>query len=900
MSSRFAILLLILILAPSGIAQRNSPVAASSPQTSGIVPQGTDPLAKARAELETAEKAHPGNSVEVCDALENLIGLEIDAHLVDDSTLAEVTRELATAKAGPGERSKQYVAALGEMSEVLVALDRPAEGRPYAERALTLAGEVIPDTTDYGDMADTLGFVCQALGDLQCALRAERIGLATARKLNAKDPFELVGSMSNMADTLRQLGDWDGAISTLEEALAFAYKNAPDDPHMAVIENNLGSTYSQHGELEKAIPHLLKSLDLTRKQYGENSALLFDLKRNLASLYGRRGEFALSWKYFEETLGGRRSAGFDAAHSHSNYAISLAQGGKLTSAIEHGLMGARLGRENFVLSARTLPERQALAFNRVRARGLDVALSVVAKHPELVSAEVFQEVVRSRALVADEMARRQKNLNRTSDPEVARLLKELDGARSALLTLEQAGTGRTGPGEAGAAVTSRAATPEAIVAATEAMEQAEAAVAQQSATFRDEERVTAVALDDVRRNIPREAVLISYVRFSRSKIEVVDPKGDKTASYVAFVFHPETGGLKLFDLGEAHGIDAFVEAARKTVETETHAGGLGGKRNERAYREAAGALRARIWDPLQGEFGAAKLLLVVPDGELNLIPFAAFPDGAGYLLDHGPVVATLSSERDLIPESHVGHKSGLLAVGNPTFGVAQRQGGMALGAATRGGLLSCDEFTRVQFPALPASAGEVRDIAAQWRAANASGKAEELLGDEATRDSFMREAVRGQVLHVATHAFVLSQSCGDGNPLLHSGLVFAGANGQRENAMLTAQQIASMDLNGVDWAVLSACNTGGGELHDGEGVLGLQRAFRIAGARSVILTLWPVDDDMSRRYMHALYGQRFGRDATTADAVWAASRSLLAQRRALGLSTHPWYWAGFVSSGAWE
>jgi CHAT domain-containing protein len=104
----------------------------------------------------------------------------------------------------------------------------------------------------------------------------------------------------------------------------------------------------------------------------------------------------------------------------------------------------------------------------------------------------------------------------------------------------------------------------------------------------------------------------------------------------------------------------------------------------------------------------------------------------------------------------------------------------------------------------------------------------------------------------------------------------------------------------VDWAVLSACDTGNGELRDGEGVLGLERAFRVAGARSVLMTLWPVDDDVTRRFMHQFYAQRLGLHASTADSAWNASRKLLAERRAAGKSTHPWYWAGFVSSGGWE
>ena len=156
------------------------------------------------------------------------------------------------------------------------------------------------------------------------------------------------------------------------------------------------------------------------------------------------------------------------------------------------------------------------------------------------------------------------------------------------------------------------------------------------------------------------------------------------------------------------------------------------------------------------------------------------------------------------------------------------------------------------------------------------------------------------MLHVATHAFVLDKSCGNGNPLLRSGLVFAGANHERQASVLTAQQIASLDLEGLDWAVLSACDTGNGELHDGEGVLGLVRSFRVAGAKTVVMTLWPVEDEVARRYMRVLYTERFARHMTSADAAWRATGSLLAERRAAGKSTHPWYWAGFVASGAWQ
>jgi CHAT domain-containing protein len=100
--------------------------------------------------------------------------------------------------------------------------------------------------------------------------------------------------------------------------------------------------------------------------------------------------------------------------------------------------------------------------------------------------------------------------------------------------------------------------------------------------------------------------------------------------------------------------------------------------------------------------------------------------------------------------------------------------------------------------------------------------------------------------------------------------------------------------------VLSACNTALGEIRPGEGVLGLRRAFQIAGARTVIMSLWSVDDQATRRWMQALYEARLARSLDTADAVRSASLAVLAERRAAHRSTHPFYWAAFVAAGDWR
>src|SRR5262249_29612401 len=209
----------------------------------------------------------------------------------------------------------------------------------------------------------------------------------------------------------------------------------------------------------------------------------------------------------------------------------------------------------------------------------------------------------------------------------------------------------------------------------------------------------------------------------------------------------------------------------------------------------------------------------------------------------------------------------------------------------------------------------------------------------ANERAFKRAAPGHRVLHLATQGFFLGAECspasngtrsvgglaaaGNGdagspkrtnpasaalheNPLLMSGLALAGANRRAtagpddDDGILTAEEVAAMNLAGVEWAVLSACDTGLGEVKNGEGVFGLRRAFQVAGVRSVIMSLWSVDDEATRLWMRALYQGPLPRHLNTAEAVRAAGLSALRERRAKSQNTHPFFWAAFVAAGDWR
>lgn len=841
-----------------------------------------DPVAIARDALKTAEAAHPGNTPEVAKALNDLVRAEFDEGVFDADSVTQAERAVKVSEAAGGTESELSVIALSNLAETLVAQSRPAEARPFAERAVGIAEQSQPGGEGIIWAASALGDLCNALTDFPCAIKYDNEAIAAERLPGPDHEWLLAATLGNLSDVLERTGDHAGAAKALEEALAAAQHSHPNDPQISVLEADLGESLLRAQKFSEALPHLTKAAADLDRNFGPGNPGTSRVQISLGELYARTGQFALSYKNYEAAFANAQTTADELARERGAYSRALASGGDYSRAIEQGLLAEKMSRETFELQARTLPEREALAYEQHRPVGIYSVLSVIAKHPELPSAAIYEEVIHSRALVQDEMARRQRNLNATSDPEVARLLQDLKSAQAELL-------------EAVSAPPAAKGTQAAIAAAQSRLDEIERTLAQRSSAVRNDEREDTVTLADLRRNMPAHSVLVSYVTFKREAVNAVDPAAVNTPSYLAFVLHADSNRIGVVDLGDSKTINDLVTRIRASAQEEMHAGGLGSARTERLYREAGAALRMRIWDPLRSELAGAKLAIVVPDGLLDLVPFAGLPEGKGYLIERGPVIHMLSSERDLIPSDTSARKTGMLAIGGPSFDLAEVS---RPASPLRDTPLSCDLFQKLVFDPLPGAAEEVTDISATWKRWNKQEPFQRLTGAEATRTNFLDEAPNSRVLHVATHAFVLDRSCGGGNPLLHSGLVFAGANHSREAAILTAQQIASLDLNGVDLAVLSACNTGNGELRDGEGVLGLQRAFRIAGARSIVMTIWPVDDKVTGSFMHEFYNELLINHESTANAAWFSARKLLLDRRAAGLSTHPWYWAGYIGSGA--
>jgi CHAT domain-containing protein len=312
--------------------------------------------------------------------------------------------------------------------------------------------------------------------------------------------------------------------------------------------------------------------------------------------------------------------------------------------------------------------------------------------------------------------------------------------------------------------------------------------------------------------------------------------------------------------------------------------------------------------PLQEALDRVSQLLISPDGALNLIPFAALRDREGRYLAQDHRITYLATGRDLLRLDAPG--KGLagrpLIIADPLFDLPDsRKFAKTVDIARqRRSVTTGTDLSSVYFAPLAGASREARAIGTLLPDSIV------LTGKAATKAT-LKSYPAPRILHIATHGFFLdddtskhSAAAADGrslesgggiqNPLLRSGLALAGANASSRDGILTALEVSGFNLWGTRLVTLSACDTGLGEVKNGEGVYGLRRALVLAGAETLVMSLWPVSDQVTRELMTAYYtglAQGQGRGE--------ALRQVQLKMMKRADRQHPFYWASFIQSGEW-
>lgn len=588
-----------------------------------------------------------------------------------------------------------------------------------------------------------------------------------------------------------------------------------------------------------------------------------------------------------------------------------------------------LARDAVALDARRLSEREALQLARQRGHALDL----VAELEDAAGARVvWDRLVRIRGSVRAEIDARHLPLAWRGDTAlVAAHGRWVAGQRGYARALVD---WRADPHDSAAAAGAGA--------ARTAAENAEAAYARALRTRGGARPVEEAGLADVQASLGARQALVGFLEFrTRAGANRLD----------AFVTRGPGGAVERIALGDADSLRDEIAAWRERLETPPAADPAAARRAEQACRRYGERVRARVWDPIAARLGDATEVDLVPDGAVTDLAWQALPAGDDrYLVERGPELHVLGAERERLSPAAPAAERSLLAVGAPNFDramaaapVAVATGAAPSAAVLRGDPDICASGRRPVFEPLPGARLEIEAIARRWRA-RPGYEATTLEGDAATEDAFRRLAPGHAVLHLATHGFVTGDTCqrasagsrgiggvepltyaahpgpgsrpGSGAPAAQGGpspatspwidrrvwLALAGANhppdaASGNNGFLTAEEVATLDLTGTDWVVLSACHSALAPDWARDGAQGMRRAFGIAGARSVIASGWAVEDLATREWMEALYAARARGVTNAARAVAAADRAVLAARRATRRSTHPFHWAAFGASG---
>lgn len=863
---------------------------------------------QARRALEIAERVCGPESPRLAFILGTLA-----SHAMEDgdplTALTAAQRLLKVVEGNPCATTDEQVSAFETLGETLVSLGEYEQAQEWLEKAIavsrTYRGTATVDATKG---MTVLARVRRALGDLEGARALDQEALALLEKMGAQRSSRTVRLLFDLAEIQLDLGDYAAAQSVYDRAIRVYIGSVLGENHPAAklgITNLKSVLHGPEGE-STGMPRYRAALGMLEAMVGPDHE---------AAVLG------------QQALGRVLIAEDEPA-----------------AALEALLRADVAARRRFRTAVTGLSERRALRYAQTRRQDLGRILSLVGdslgSQADFV-ARAWDGVVGSRGLVMEAVTARVRSLHVEPDTSIAHLNGALAEARQRLSALWIRGP----QAESFEVFQARLRT------AAEAVQRDEEALAERSPLFRQELQRGSLGIREVSAAMPESSALVGIVRYAHFPSFDARSDGER---YVAFLLGPGQAEPLRINLGDADVVDAAVTGWRKAVLSPGARPDAAAA--EAACRRAGERLRALVWDPITGEIAGARRVFVVPDGALCLVNLAALPGTReGYLVEEGPTIHLLSSERDLVPspvDSVSG--SGLLALGDPDFDrggpLATRAAVGVRGAETDSGAgeaseetrraprTECAAFRSLRWDPLPWTRREVEDVVSSVSdttgtvaASPGTGEATTLLAESgATERNLRRSAPGKRLLHLATHGFFLGKGCRGGvyrtrglgglmdaapeavrageseNPLLLSGLVLAGANRRSpatpgdDDGILTGEEIATLDLSGVEWAVLSACETGVGEVRAGEGVFGLQRGFRMAGARTVVMSLWSVEDRATREWMKALYDARIHRGETTMDAVREASLACLLHRRRAGQSTHPFYWGAFVAAGGWR
>lgn len=825
-----------------------------------------------------------------------------------DKALPLYQRALAINEKAFDPEHEAIASSLNNLALLYVNLGQYDNALPLYQRALTVAEKVLgPEHAATAISLNNLAWLYQTLGQYEKALLLYRRALAIREKAFGPEQADTATILDNLALLYVDRGQYDVALPFYQRALAI-YEKAFGSEHEAIANglNNLALLYVDLGEYDKALPMYQRALAILEKTFGSEHASTASILDNQGELYSALGQFNKALPLYQRALAVREKVFWaehsDIAKSLQNLAFFHGEQHQSHDALHFFLRGRDVSNRVIARSFPILGEQEKLVFVKKSERGYYGSLSLIQRQLPNDAAAVragLDTILSRKAIVFDAQARQQEAIAKSLDPETKKLWNELTSQRVILAKQMQSGAGNLMPEEYQSH----------LKALQDAISKLESRLAAKSALVAQNLKQRNVTSKEVARVLGEDSVLVEYAK-------IQDYDWDKKQwtniwRYLAFVLKGD-GSVMLVDLGEASSLDQEIARFLRMVNGQLES-------SFARQQEATHQLYQRLWHPLVAVVGNTFNVIISPDGMLNLVPFAALQDEKGRYLIEEKKISYITSGRDLTKDA-IGIKPSyeLFLAAAPQFERFPSYS-LMVGSDKPSQTVVRSAGFNMQFTPLPGTSREATQIPPYL-----GGRKIVRIGNEATEDSVLN-ALHPRILHLATHGFFLADQpvwakepsgvfrAQGGrkviairpnsyeNSLLRSGLAFAGANHAAEvkdgrDGLLTALEVSGMDLHGTDLVTLSACETGRGEIITGEGVFGLRRAFALAGASHLMMSLWRVSDKVTAQQMTRFY-QLYGKGVEPAAALREAQLSTIAELRGRGVEYPPALWAPFIMQG---
>ena len=808
-------------------------------------------------------------------------------------------RSLAISKKKQGVKHVATASDLNELGWNLRLQERYEEAEPLLLQALEIRQDLLgDDDINTGISLSNVGSLRQAQGDFRTAHQFYERALAVLEKATGKDDPQVAICLDNMSGMLVRQGRLEEAEKVAKRALAI--RKSKLDPKHALITDSihgLGWIMVQRGRYGEAEGYLRDSLRRYEKGLGEESRHTAASAGLLGTALKEQGRLAEAAPLIRRSLAIERRV-LGPRHPRTIYGVLLlAEVEQEQGRPERAWALVREARESTrervhrLFASANEAERFRYMGEQARCLRMIVSLALESEDPE--HRDVAYSALldwKGQVFRSTEWLRR-----RVSAGLSASQLETLGEFRAVQAELSKLFGARVSRDRA-----ARARRLEHLIARRTKLEDG------LIQSLRDHWVETSGDVARISSSLPKGSTLVDlHIRDAgepgQEPGEGVPAPGGRVS---AWIVRAGARNVVHVDLGDAVRIRSRVERLLRGMSPKSSTG-----------------LREVIWDPIRKAVGESKQVFLSPDAFLATLPFEVLLEADGKFLIEKHAFVYLQSAKSLgrEQERRRAPSRSLLAVGAVDYDDGEKPRAARVVASLRGPVEG-------RWPTLPGTALEIDDVRGRHEAAFGESVGRRIVTRAAATEECLKlELPKAGFVHLATHGFfrpegrpslldsATAQVKGPRSPRtelagylpgLLTGLVCAGANGPtaegRDDGLLTAEEVAWLDMSRCDLVVLAACETALGSPRAGEALMSLRRAFRQAGARTVVSSLWRVDDASTRELMRRFYLGLWSGKLGKAAALRAAQLEILQRNRKRRGKPLPRTWGGFVLSGDWR